>query len=98
MTEDLHKAIMKRSRLRNKILRDRTEKSRKEYKKQRNFNVNFLKILMWIMCQIKRSWQIVKPLFPNKAKAKTFIKLVVQNDRWWNWKYLTNTLWKLSKN
>ena len=33
MTKCLHKAIMKRSRLRNKFLRDRTETSRKEYKK-----------------------------------------------------------------
>ena len=32
MTKDLHKAIMKRSRLRNKFLSDRTEMSRKEYK------------------------------------------------------------------
>ena len=43
MTKGLHKAIMKRSRLRNKFLRDRTEKFRKEYKKQINFCVNLLK-------------------------------------------------------
>ena len=43
MTKNLHKAIMKRSRLRNKFLSDRTEISRKEYKKQRNFCVNLLK-------------------------------------------------------
>ena len=33
MTKSLHKAIMKRSRLRNKFLGDRTETSQKEYKK-----------------------------------------------------------------
>ena len=33
----------KHSRLRNKVLSDRTEMSRKEYKKQRNFCVNLLK-------------------------------------------------------
>ena len=33
ITKKLHKAIMKRSRLRNKFLRDRTEMSQKEYKK-----------------------------------------------------------------
>ena len=33
MIENLHKAIMKHSRLRNKFLSDRTEMSRKEYKK-----------------------------------------------------------------
>ena len=43
MTKNLHKAIMKRSRLRNKFLSDRTKMSRKEYKKQRNFCVNLLK-------------------------------------------------------
>ena len=43
MTKDLHKAIMKRSRLRNKFLRDRTDISREEYKKQRNLCVNVLK-------------------------------------------------------
>ena len=34
MTKNLRKAIMKRSRLRNKFLSDRTEMSQKEYKKQ----------------------------------------------------------------
>ena len=43
MTKGLHQAIMKRSRFRNMFLRDRTETSRKEYKKQRNFCVNLLK-------------------------------------------------------
>ena len=43
MTNVLHKAIMKRSRPRNTFLRDRTETSRKKYKKQRNFCVNLLK-------------------------------------------------------
>ena len=43
MKKGLHKTIMKRSRLRNKFLRDRTETFRKEYEKQRNFYVNLLK-------------------------------------------------------
>ena len=34
MTKNVHKAIMKRSRLRNKFLSDRTEMPRKEYKKK----------------------------------------------------------------
>ena len=37
MTKNVHKTIMKRSRLRKKFLRDRAEMSQKEYKKQRNF-------------------------------------------------------------
>ena len=44
MTKNLHKAIKKWSRLRNKFLSDRTEMYRKEYKKQQNFRVNLLKI------------------------------------------------------
>ena len=43
MTKKLHKAIMKHSRLRNKLLSDKTKMYRKEYKKQRNFCVNLLK-------------------------------------------------------
>ena len=37
MTKNFHKVIMKRSRLRNKFLNDRTEMSQKEYKKTTNF-------------------------------------------------------------
>ena len=37
MTKELHKAIMKRSRLRNKFLKDRTENNQKNFKHQRNF-------------------------------------------------------------
>ena len=44
MTKNLRKTIMKRSRVRNKFLSDRTKMSRKEYKKQWNFWVNLLKI------------------------------------------------------
>ena len=43
MTKNLHKAIMKRSRLKNKFLNDGTEMPQNEYKKQRNFCVNLLK-------------------------------------------------------
>ena len=43
MRKDLHKTIMKRSRLCTKFLRDRTDISREEYKKQRNLWVSLLK-------------------------------------------------------
>ena len=89
MTKNLHKAIMKRSRLRNKFLSDRTEISRKEYRKQRNFCVNFLKRVkkehfanLEINCisDNKKFWQTVKSLFSNKVKNKTTIKFV-ENDK-----------------
>ena len=37
MTKELHKAVMKRSRLRNKFLKDKTENNQKNFKHQRNF-------------------------------------------------------------
>ena len=88
MTKDLHKAIMKRSRLRNKFLRDRTDISRKQYKKQRNLCVSLLKkakkdhfanLDIKSVTDNKKFWQTVKPLSSNKVKAKTVIKLV-END------------------
>ena len=88
MTKGLHKAILERSRLRNKFLRDRTETSRKEYKKQINFCVNLLKklkniilqILMLTVLDIRKFWQNVKPVFSNKVKAKTIIKLISNDE------------------
>ena len=88
MTKGLHKAIMKRARLRNKFLRDRTETSRKECKKQRNVCVNLLKkakkdhfanLDVSSILDNRQFWQNVKPLFSNKVKAKTTIKLI-END------------------
>ena len=88
MTKDLHKAIMKRFRLRNKFLRDRTDISREEYKKQRNLCVSLLKkakkdhfanLDIKSVTDNKEFWQPVKPLFSNKVKTKTVIKLVENN-------------------
>ena len=82
---------MKRPRLRNKFLRDRPETSRKEYKKQRNFCVDLLKKAEkdhFANLDVN-SRQNVKPLFSNKVKAKTTIKLI-ENDE--SQKYLTNIL------
>ena len=78
MTKGLHKAIIKRSRLRNTFLRDRTETSRKKYKKQRNFFVNlskkakkdhFANLDVNSVLDNRKFWQNVKPLFSNKFKA-----------------------------
>ena len=89
MTKGLHKAIMKRSRLRNKFLRDRTEMSRKEYKKQINFCVNILKkakkdhfanLDVNSVLDNRKFWQNIKSLFSNKVKAKTTIKLIEMID------------------
>ena len=88
MTKDLHKVIMKRSRFSNKFLRDRTDISREEYKKQRNLCVSlfkkakkdhFVNFDIKSVTNNKKFWQNVKPLFSNKVKAKTVTKLV-END------------------
>ena len=88
MTKHLHKTIMKRSRFRNKFLRDRTDISREEHKKQRNLCVSLFKkakkdhfanLDTKSVTDNKKFWQTVKPIFSNKVKAKTVIKLV-END------------------
>ena len=85
MTKDLHKAIMKRSRLRNQFLSDRTDISREEYKKQRNLCVSFLNksrknhfrnLDIKLATDNKKFWKTVKALFSDKVKAKTVTKLV----------------------
>ena len=75
ITKNLYKAIMKRSRLRNRILSDWTEMSRKEYKNQ-----HFANLKVNAISDNKKFWQIVKPLFSNKVKTKTTIKLVENNE------------------
>ena len=75
MKRGLHKAIMKRSKLWNKFSRDRTETSRKEYKKQRNFCVNLLRkakknLEVNSVLDYRKFSQNVKPLFSKKVKAK----------------------------
>ena len=89
MTKGLNKAIMKCSRLRNTFLRDRTEMSRKKYKKQRNFCVNlskkakkdhFVNLDVNSVLDNRKFWQNVKPLFSNKVKAKTTIKFIENGE------------------
>ena len=79
MTKNFHKVIMKRSRLRNKFLNDRTEMSQKEYKKQRTFSVNLLKKAkkehfanfdVNSTLNNKKFWQIVKLFSQIKLKLK----------------------------
>ena len=79
---------MKRSRLRNTFLRDGTDISREEYKKHRNLCDSLLEKVkkdhygnldITFVTHNKKFWQTVKPLFSNKVKAKTIIKLV-END------------------
>ena len=90
MTKDLHKTIMKRTRLRNKLLSNWAEMFREEYKKQRDFCVNLLKkankehfanLDVNSISDNKKFWQIVINLFSQKKlNLKTNIKLVENNE------------------
>ena len=69
MTKELHNAIMKRSRYRNKFLKDKSQTSRENYKIQRNL----CKKLLRKTKNTKKNtdnrtfWKTVVPLFTNKA-------------------------------
>ena len=85
MTKELHKAIMKRSRLRNKFLKNKNEINRNNYKVQRNYckkllkttkkqyfnNLNTSKVI-----DNRTFWKTVVSLFTNKPPrgAKTILK------------------------
>ena len=89
VTKNLHRAIMNRSRLRNKFLRNKTETSRKEYKKQQNFCSNllrkakkdhFAKLDVYSVTDNKSFWQTVKPLFSNKVKSHRIPNLLEKDN------------------
>ena len=78
MTKYLYKAIMKSSRLKKMFLRDKTDISKEEYKKQKNLCVSLLKkakkdhfanLDLKSVTDNKKFRQTVKPLFSNKVKA-----------------------------
>ena len=79
MTKELHNAIMKRSRYRNKFLKDKSQTNRENYKIQRNLckklsrktkksyfeSLNTKKILL----ANRTFWKTVVPFFSNKAST-----------------------------
>ena len=71
MARELHKAIMKRSRLRNKFLKERTENNQKNFKHQRNFG----KILPRTTKKSYYSNLDIKKVTDNKTFWKTIIPL-----------------------
>ena len=85
MTKMINKAIMKHSRL--AFLSNR-QRCLKKCKKQRKVCANLLKRAkkdfvnpdVNSISDNKKFWQIVKPLFSNKVKVKTTIKLVENNQ------------------
>ena len=89
MSKELNKAIMTRSRLRNKYLKEKSADSKIAYDKQRNYCVNLLRrtkkkyfanINISSITDNKKFWKNVKPLFPDKISHKETINLAV-NDK-----------------
>ena len=82
---------MKRTRLRNKYRKNRTEANRLSYTKQRNLCVNLLKKVkasyfeklqpssISSICDNKKFWKAVKPLFSEKAMSTDSITLIENN-------------------
>ena len=78
----LRKAIMMRSKLRNKFLQDKNEKSRNDYRKQRNLCVAlvrrakqqyFSSLDLNLIADNKKFWKTFKPLFSDKICHKDVI-------------------------
>ena len=89
MTKDLQKAIMVRSKLKNKFNLLKTQSAYTNYKKQRNLCTYLLRKAKRNYysnlnpCKItdnKKFWKIVKPLFSDKAITKENITLVEKED------------------
>ena len=75
MAKELRKAIMKRSKLRNKVNKLRTLEAMNDYRKQRNFCTSLLrqtkrsyfeKLSPSSISDNKKFWKLVKPLFSDK--------------------------------
>ena len=84
MTKEVRKAIMIRSKLRNKFLKDKNEQSRNGYRKKRNLCVAlvcrakqqyFSSLDLSLIADNKKFWKTVKPLFSDKISHKDIISL-----------------------
>ena len=89
MNKELHKAIMTRSRLKNKYLKNPSDGNHALYRKQRNVCVTLLrKAKKEYFSQLnvkdikdnKRFWKIIKPYVSNKCKSCPKI-ILIENDK-----------------
>ena len=85
MTRELSKAIMKRSKLHNRFLKEKSEVSKKAYTTQRNYCVNLLRktkkeyfanIKINYIGDNKKFWETVKPLFSDKINHRETINSI----------------------
>ena len=80
MTKELRKAIMNRSKLRNKFLKTRNKESRRRFNRQRNLCVSLFrktkkrffggKLNHKVISDNRKFWKTVGPLFSKKAFHK----------------------------
>ena len=89
MNETLTKAIIHRSKLRNKFLKKRTEENRRNYTKQRNLCVTLLRkskreyfgnLDEKRICDNKKFWSVVKPILSNKVISNEKVTLIEDNN------------------
>ena len=89
MTKTLRKAIMKRSKLRNKFNEERNFENWSEYKRQRNLCSNLLKqskkrhfnsLNVNDLTENKKFWKTIKPFFTEKNKTTNNIILSENNE------------------
>ena len=88
MTKELRAAIMQRSKLRQKFLKERTNNSKDLYNRQRNLCVSHLRktkrdffkqVNNKVASDIRKFWQTISPLFSEKAFRKETIILKDNN-------------------
>ena len=89
MNKNLRKAIMRRSKLRNLYLKNRTNTNKINYNRQRNFCVQLLRqtkkdyfenINDQRIIDNKKFWKTVKPLFSNNTNGIEKITLLEENE------------------
>ena len=84
--KEINKEIMSRSRLRNKLLRCRSDENKKAYNEQRNLCVKLVRSAKkayysnFSITDNKNFWKIVKPLFSEKVNTDENIALVENNN------------------
>ena len=85
MNKKLSKAIMNRTRLRNKFLKNRTDENKRKYSKQRNYCVSLLRKTKRIyynnlneknITDNKKFWKTVSPFLSDKVPSSDKITLI----------------------
>ena len=89
MTKSLTKAIMNRSRLKNKFIKNPDSNNRSIYNKHRNFCVNLLRkekkkyynnLDLKLITDNTKFWKTIKPLFSDKNNICRKITLIEKNE------------------